>query len=150
MENPSCLLYGPGDVRFEDRPMPVIEDGNDVIIRIAYVGVCGSDVCSIQRICHNTNKCVPSNKFNPLGPLLAPRRHQKPRLSDKSASNGPRSLRYRARRRARCDNPQTRRPDSHRARIRLSQLHTMQERQIQPLPGYEVRRKPAAYTRRSV
>ncbi|OQE10621.1 hypothetical protein PENFLA_c085G08448 [Penicillium flavigenum] len=44
MENPSCLLYGPGDVRFENQPMPVIEDANDVIIRIAYVGVCGSDV----------------------------------------------------------------------------------------------------------
>jgi D-xylulose reductase len=47
MENPSCLLYGPGDVRFENRPMPVIEDANDVIIRIAYVGVCGSDVCIV-------------------------------------------------------------------------------------------------------
>lgn len=45
MQNPSCLLYGPGDARFEDRPMPQIEDPYDVIIRIAYVGVCGSDVC---------------------------------------------------------------------------------------------------------
>ncbi|KAJ5114421.1 hypothetical protein NUU61_000180 [Penicillium alfredii] len=44
MPNPSLLLYGPGDARFEDRPMPVIEDPLDVIIRIAYVGVCGSDV----------------------------------------------------------------------------------------------------------
>ena len=44
MQNPSCLLYGPGDARFEDRPMPQLEDPYDVIIRIAYVGVCGSDV----------------------------------------------------------------------------------------------------------
>ncbi|KAJ5698692.1 hypothetical protein N7462_000697 [Penicillium macrosclerotiorum] len=44
MQNPSCLLYGPGDVRLEDRPLPAIEDPYDVIIRIAYVGVCGSDV----------------------------------------------------------------------------------------------------------
>lgn len=44
MLNPSCLLYGPGDARFEDRPLPLIEDPYDVIIRIAYVGVCGSDV----------------------------------------------------------------------------------------------------------
>ncbi|CAL5867239.1 uncharacterized protein PFLUO_LOCUS1454 [Penicillium psychrofluorescens] len=44
MQNPSCLLYGPGDARFEDRPVPEIEDPHDVIIRIAYVGVCGSDV----------------------------------------------------------------------------------------------------------
>ncbi|KAL4821192.1 GroES-like protein [Aspergillus spinulosporus] len=42
--NLSCLLYGPGKVRFEDRPVPQIEDPNDVLIRIAYVGVCGSDV----------------------------------------------------------------------------------------------------------
>lgn len=45
-DNPSCLLYGSGDARYENRPMPVIEGPLDVIIRIAYVGVCGSDVCS--------------------------------------------------------------------------------------------------------
>ncbi|KAJ6015285.1 hypothetical protein N7540_009876 [Penicillium herquei] len=44
MQNPSCLLYGPGDVRFEDQPLPIIEDPYDVIIRIAYTGVSGSDV----------------------------------------------------------------------------------------------------------
>ncbi|KAJ6084922.1 hypothetical protein N7499_004551 [Penicillium canescens] len=44
MQNPSCFLYGPGDARFEDRPMPTIDDPLDVIIRIEYVGVCGSDV----------------------------------------------------------------------------------------------------------
>lgn len=48
-DNPSCLLYGSGDVRYENRPMPVIEDPLDVIIRIAYVGVCGSDVPSPGR-----------------------------------------------------------------------------------------------------
>jgi D-xylulose reductase len=42
--NPSCLLYNKGDARYENRPMPTIEDPLDVIIRIAYVGVCGSDV----------------------------------------------------------------------------------------------------------
>lgn len=44
MQNPSILLYGPGDARLEDRPPPVIEDPHDVIVRIGYVGVCGSDV----------------------------------------------------------------------------------------------------------
>ncbi|KAJ5581092.1 hypothetical protein N7450_007393 [Penicillium hetheringtonii] len=44
MQNPSCLLYGPGDARFENTSLPTIEDPHDVIIRIAYVGVCGSDV----------------------------------------------------------------------------------------------------------
>jgi len=42
--NLSCLLYGPHDARFEDRQVPAISDPYDVIIRIAYVGVCGSDV----------------------------------------------------------------------------------------------------------
>ncbi|RAK97675.1 NAD(P)-dependent alcohol dehydrogenase [Aspergillus ibericus CBS 121593] len=42
--NPSCLLYGPLDARFEDRPIPALTDPHDVIVRIAYTGVCGSDV----------------------------------------------------------------------------------------------------------
>lgn len=44
-ENLSCVLYGPGKVRFEERPLPVVEDAHDVVVRIAYVGVCGTDVC---------------------------------------------------------------------------------------------------------
>ncbi|KAJ6103472.1 hypothetical protein N7486_005899 [Penicillium sp. IBT 16267x] len=44
MPNPSCLLHGPGDIRFEDHPFPTIEDTHDVIIRIPYIGVCSSDV----------------------------------------------------------------------------------------------------------
>ncbi|RSL54329.1 hypothetical protein CEP54_009938 [Fusarium duplospermum] len=42
--NLSCVLYGPGNVRFEDRPVPSLQDPHDVLIRISYVGVCGSDV----------------------------------------------------------------------------------------------------------
>ena len=42
--NLSCLLYDPHDARFEERDVPVINDPHDVIVRIAYVGVCGSDV----------------------------------------------------------------------------------------------------------
>ncbi|OKL59759.1 hypothetical protein UA08_04501 [Talaromyces atroroseus] len=41
--NLSCLLYGPGKVRFENRPIPTIDDAHDVLVRISYVGVCGSD-----------------------------------------------------------------------------------------------------------
>ncbi|PYH91309.1 GroES-like protein [Aspergillus ellipticus CBS 707.79] len=44
MTNPSCILYGPHDARYEDRPLPVITNPTDVIVRIAYTGVCGSDV----------------------------------------------------------------------------------------------------------
>lgn len=43
-ENLSCLLYGPLDARFENRPVPVITNPHDVIVKIAYTGVCGSDV----------------------------------------------------------------------------------------------------------
>lgn len=46
MQNPSCLLYGPGDARFENIALPSIEDPHDVIIRIAYVGVSEKDVCN--------------------------------------------------------------------------------------------------------
>ncbi|GLB02393.1 hypothetical protein AtubIFM57258_003738 [Aspergillus tubingensis] len=43
--NPSCVLYGPLDARFEDRPLPTLDNNpHDVLIRIAYTGVCGSDV----------------------------------------------------------------------------------------------------------
>ncbi|KAI1359334.1 GroES-like protein [Xylaria arbuscula] len=44
MENPSVLLHGPHEAYVEDRPIPVLNEVNDVIIRVAYVGVCGSDV----------------------------------------------------------------------------------------------------------
>lgn len=45
-KNPACFLYGPETAKFANTPYPSIEDQHDVIIRIAYVGVCGSDVCS--------------------------------------------------------------------------------------------------------
>ncbi|KAH8163495.1 hypothetical protein CIB48_g4753 [Xylaria polymorpha] len=44
MQNPSVLLNGPHSASIEDRPIPTLGGTNDVIIRIAYVGVCGSDV----------------------------------------------------------------------------------------------------------
>jgi threonine dehydrogenase-like Zn-dependent dehydrogenase len=44
MQNPSIVLYGPGNARLEDKPVPEIVDGHEVIVQIAFVGVCGSDV----------------------------------------------------------------------------------------------------------
>jgi threonine dehydrogenase-like Zn-dependent dehydrogenase len=38
------VLYGPGDIRFEDREMPKIVESTDAIIRIAATCVCGSDL----------------------------------------------------------------------------------------------------------
>lgn len=43
-KNLCCLLYGPGKARFESREVPALEDPHDILVRIAYVGVCGSDV----------------------------------------------------------------------------------------------------------
>ncbi|KAL4871121.1 hypothetical protein BDV12DRAFT_38027 [Aspergillus spectabilis] len=44
MENPSWFLYGPHEAKLQHLPTPEIHDPHDVIVRIAYVGVCGSDV----------------------------------------------------------------------------------------------------------
>jgi threonine dehydrogenase-like Zn-dependent dehydrogenase len=38
------VLYGPGDIRFEDRETPRIEQPTDALIRIAATCVCGSDL----------------------------------------------------------------------------------------------------------
>ncbi len=38
------VLYGPGDVRFEERPTPTIVEPTDAIIRLSASCVCGSDL----------------------------------------------------------------------------------------------------------
>ncbi|KAE8154055.1 chaperonin 10-like protein [Aspergillus avenaceus] len=43
-DNPSWFLYGPKEAKIQPLPVPEIQDPHDVIIQIAYVGVCGSDV----------------------------------------------------------------------------------------------------------
>src|SRR5688572_10687053 len=37
------MLYGPGDVRIEERPDPTIVEPTDAILRISAACVCGSD-----------------------------------------------------------------------------------------------------------
>lgn len=68
LKNPSCYLYSPGVAKIEEAPYPTISDQHDVVIRIAYVGVCGSDVSnpSIQEYQHSD--AAP-------GALLEPWRH---------------------------------------------------------------------------
>ncbi|KAF1954604.1 GroES-like protein [Byssothecium circinans] len=44
MQNPSIVLYGAENAKLEDKPMPEILEGHDVLVQIAFVGVCGSDV----------------------------------------------------------------------------------------------------------
>ena len=48
--NLSCLLYGPGDARYEEHPLPALTDPFDLLVRIHYVGVCGSDVSYLNLI----------------------------------------------------------------------------------------------------
>ncbi|HET9587343.1 MAG TPA: zinc-dependent alcohol dehydrogenase family protein [Anaerolineales bacterium] len=38
------MLYGPGDVRFEERPNPAILEPTDAILRVSAACVCGSDL----------------------------------------------------------------------------------------------------------
>ncbi|KAK7186318.1 hypothetical protein PSPO01_07707 [Paraphaeosphaeria sporulosa] len=44
MKNPSIVLYKAGHAKVQDAPVPEIVDPHDVLVRIAFVGVCGSDV----------------------------------------------------------------------------------------------------------
>ncbi|HSJ76808.1 MAG TPA: zinc-dependent alcohol dehydrogenase family protein [Gemmatimonadales bacterium] len=39
-----AVLYGPGDVRFEERPAPTILEPTDAVLRISATCVCGSDL----------------------------------------------------------------------------------------------------------
>ncbi len=45
-----AMLYGPGDVRFEEREAPRIEQPTDAIIRMSATCVCG-------RTCGRTGVC---------------------------------------------------------------------------------------------
>jgi D-xylulose reductase len=45
MQNPSIILYGARNAKLQDINVPELVDAHDVLVRIAFVGVCGSDVC---------------------------------------------------------------------------------------------------------
>jgi threonine dehydrogenase-like Zn-dependent dehydrogenase len=38
------MLYGPRDIRFEDRPEPTITKPTDAVLRLSATCVCGSDL----------------------------------------------------------------------------------------------------------
>jgi len=54
------VLYGTGDIRFEDTPEPKITKPTDAIIRLAATCVCGSDLWSYRGI-------SPVNQPAPMG-----------------------------------------------------------------------------------
>ncbi|WP_371069298.1 galactitol-1-phosphate 5-dehydrogenase [Sediminibacillus sp. JSM 1682029] len=43
-------LYGVKDIRCEQSPEPVIEDGKEVIIKVKAAGICGSDISRYQKL----------------------------------------------------------------------------------------------------
>jgi threonine dehydrogenase-like Zn-dependent dehydrogenase len=44
------MLYGPHDIRFEDRPEPKITKPTDAILRLSATCICGSDLWSYRGI----------------------------------------------------------------------------------------------------
>lgn len=46
----SLNLYGEQDIRFEESREPVIENGDDVIIKVKSVGICGSDISRYKKL----------------------------------------------------------------------------------------------------
>ncbi|KAF2767022.1 putative xylitol dehydrogenase [Teratosphaeria nubilosa] len=47
-ENLSFVLQKPGEVQFEDRPIPKLASPYDVIVNVRFTGICGSDVHYLQ------------------------------------------------------------------------------------------------------
>ena len=58
-----AVLYGPRDVRFEERDVPNISQRTDAIIRISAACVCGSDLWPVSR--HPADRSA-----NPDGPRI--------------------------------------------------------------------------------
>jgi len=44
------MLYGPRDIRFEDRPQPKITKPTDAVIRLSATCICGSDLWTYRGI----------------------------------------------------------------------------------------------------
>lgn len=44
MSNPAVVLHKPHDIRFDNRPIPDLEDDYDVIVEIKKTGICASDI----------------------------------------------------------------------------------------------------------
>ena len=57
------VLYGPGDLRYEERPVP--EPGeHELLIRVSSVGICGSDVPRILRTGAHIHPLIPGHEFS--------------------------------------------------------------------------------------
>jgi threonine dehydrogenase-like Zn-dependent dehydrogenase len=56
----ATVIYGPGDIRVEDRDKPTIQEPTDAIIKLAAACVCGSDLWSFRGV-------EPTAKPHPMG-----------------------------------------------------------------------------------
>lgn len=63
------FLYGPRDVRFEQRDLPRIIEPTDAIIRMAASCVCGSDLWPYRGIQPISREINPGNVFDLTLPL---------------------------------------------------------------------------------
>ncbi len=59
----ALVLHGIGDLRFEDRPIPEIGP-HGVLVRVAWCGVCGSDIPRIFRTGAHRHPIVPGHEFS--------------------------------------------------------------------------------------
>lgn len=97
MQNPSVVLYGPKTAKIQDAAIPELVDAHDVIVRINYVGVCGSDVRPSPPLSSTTTfpSCSHPNRLTKhSGSLLAPRRHRQNDQPFYRHRDGTRSLRH--------------------------------------------------------
>lgn len=137
------VLYGAKDAKLEDKEIPELTDPHDVLVRIAYVGVCGSDVspdgytyhtsllaCNLQSSAQLPTHMQVGKTLTHPGPLLAPRRHRQTRQPQHRYSNGPRSLGHNPPHRFRRLQRVRRRPRSYRARDSMPHLHSLQKRHL--------------------
>ncbi|XP_014555468.1 hypothetical protein COCVIDRAFT_38824 [Bipolaris victoriae FI3] len=79
MQNPNIVLYAPHTAKIEDKPIPTLSSPHDVVIRINYIGVCGSDVHFWHHasLGHPINPCTgitmgheASGTIHSVGPLV--------------------------------------------------------------------------------
>jgi len=58
----AAVLHAPGDLRFEDVPVPTI-GSDDVLIRVMAAGICGSDIGRVMVTGTYNFPCIPGHEF---------------------------------------------------------------------------------------
>ena len=100
------MMYGPRDVRFEERPDPTIIEPTDAIIRLSATCVCGSDLWPYRGIDPVTQPMPMGHEYAASSRRSAARSSTSSPASSSSARSSPRTTP------ARSAGPATRRPAS--------------------------------------